>query len=68
MYTGRGPVCGMIMRGSGGVGRVAIGIPGRTVVADGGAACAGAGGAEGLASRGGVAAIADLAVERQLAV
>jgi hypothetical protein len=54
LYTGRGPVCGMIIRGSGAVGRVAIGIPGRTVVADGGAACTGAGGSEGL----GVAGVA----------
>jgi hypothetical protein len=36
LYTGRGPVCGMIIRGDGACGREAMGAPGRTVGACGG--------------------------------
>ena len=46
LYTGRGPVCGTIMRGKGVVGaggRVAIGVCGRGAIGDGGAIVGAAG-------------------------
>src|SRR5258706_3366912 len=66
LYTGRGPVCGTIMRGGGGggaAGRAAMVVPGGTLAdptCTAGGTCATGGGADG---RAGVAAAGDVARE-----